>query len=93
MDIGTKPFEVVTLKLSILSNVLPSFGYLRYSGILSLLSSGLYSPSLRPFVASLITLPIDVMLAPNLDACFLSTLISHSIPGAGKLSSTFINFG
>ena len=25
-DIGTKPFEVVTLKLSILSNVLPSFG-------------------------------------------------------------------
>ena len=26
LDIGTKPFEVVTLKLSILSNVLPSFG-------------------------------------------------------------------
>ena len=33
-DIGTKPFDVDILKLSILSNVLPSFGYLKYKGIL-----------------------------------------------------------
>ena len=93
LDIGTKPLDVETLKLSILSSVLPSFGYLKNKGILSLLSSGLYSPSFSPFVASFITFPIDVILAPNFEACFLSTFISHSIPGAGKLSSIFINLG
>ena len=30
--------------------------------MLSLLSSGLYSPSFRPFVASLITFPIELIL-------------------------------
>ena len=61
--------------------------------MLSLESSGLYSPSLIPLVASLITLPIVDILAPNLAACLRLTFISHSIPGAGKLSSMLINSG
>ena len=51
----------------IASNVLPSLGYLKYIGILSFESSGLYSPNFSPFVASFITLPIELIFTPNLD--------------------------
>ena len=33
------------------------------------------------------------ILAPNFEACFLLTFISHSIPGAGKLASIFTRPG
>ena len=61
--------------------------------MLSLVSSGLYSPNLIPFVDSLITLPMLDIFAPNLEACFLLTIIYHSIPGAGKLASTLTRPG
>ena len=44
-------------------------------------------------VDNLITFPILDILALNLEACFLFTLISHSIPGAGKLASTLTRPG
>ena len=47
LEIGTRPFWVDILKLFIASNVLPSLGYLKYIGILSFESSGLYSPILN----------------------------------------------